>query len=309
MEYSPPPLFKQGPSAFARLIVFVTLALVLLVSDVRYRALEKLHQVIGTALYPLQQIALLPRDIALGIVDFFVTGSTLRAENQTLKTHNLALTLQTLKTTQLAEENEHLRSLLALAGRVKIGAVAAEIRYDAQDPFVQKIIIDRGSRHGIRAGSPVINENGVLGQVTRVYPLQSEATLLTDKDLAIPVQFTRTGLRGLIYGTSQDDFLNMRFISANADVQPGDELVTSGLDGVFPPGLPVAKVFKIERPAGGEFADVVCKPATPVRGANQLLVLHYQDPPLVAPASSSTTKTVPQTNKKSPPPALQKRRP
>ncbi len=308
MEYSPPPLFKQGPSARARLVVFVTLALVLLVADVRYRALEKLHQIIGTTLYPLQQIALLPRDIALGIVDFFASGATLRAENQTLKTHNLSLTLQTLQTTQLAEENDHLRALLALMPRFQLGAVTAEIRYDVQDPFVQKIIIDHGARHGVRAGSPVINEKGVLGQVTRVYPLQAEVTLLTDKDLAIPVQFSRSGLRGLVYGASSGDFLNVRFIASNADVLPGDELVTSGLDGIFPPGLPVAKVFKVERPANSEFANVVCKPATPVRGIGQLLVLHYQEPP-PTPAAASATNMPPSGQKNPASPATHKGRP
>jgi rod shape-determining protein MreC len=177
--------------------------------------------------------------------------------------------------------------------------VPAEIRYDAPDPFVHKVIINRGSHHDIQAGAPVVNEEGVLGQVTRVYPLHAEVTLLTDKDQAIPVQLTRTGMRGLIYGTSRGESLVLRFVSVNADIQPGDDIMTSGLDGIFPPGLPVAKVLKVDRQTSIEFAQVTCTPVALIRSTRQLLVLHYKDPPPIPAAPAFAPSQKPATLPKS----------
>jgi rod shape-determining protein MreC len=275
MEYSPPPLFKQGPSALARLIFFVLVALALLISDARFRTLEIVRGVLGAGLYPLQRVALVPRDIFMGAADLAVTSATLRVENDKLRAHNLQLSQQANDAAQLGAENTHLRNLLTLSQRMTTQSIPTEIQYDTRDPFTQKVVIGRGSQQGIRDGSPVVNEDGVIGQVTRVFPMQSEVTLLTDKDQAVPVQIVRTGLRSVIYGTPKGDALDLRFVPISADVLAGDELVTSGLDGVYPPGLPVAKVVRVDKQADTAFARVVCQPIAPVRGARDLLVLHY----------------------------------
>jgi rod shape-determining protein MreC len=276
MEYSPPPLFKQGPSALARLIILVMIALALLISDARFRTLEIVRGVLGAGLYPLQRAALVPRDIFMGAADLAVTSATLRNENTQLRARNLRLSQQANESAQLAAENAHLRSLLQLSQRSTIQSTPAEIQYDTRDPFTQKVVIGRGSQQGIQDGSPVVNEDGVIGQVTRVFPMQAEVTLLTDKDQAVPVQIVRTGLRSVIYGTPKGDSLDLRFVPISADVLAGDELVTSGLDGVYPPGLPVAKVVRVDKQADTAFAHVICLPIAQVRGAAQLLVLHYQ---------------------------------
>ncbi|BDC36748.1 rod shape-determining protein MreC [Paraburkholderia terrae] len=277
MEYSPPPLFKQGPSALARLIFFVLVALALLISDARFRTLEIVRGVLGAGLYPLQRAALVPRDIFMGAADLAVTGATLRGENDKLRTRNLQLSQQANQSAQLDAENSHLRNLLQLSQRMTTQSIPAEIQYDTRDPFTQKVVIGRGSQQGIRDGSPVVNEDGVIGQVTRVFPMQSEVTLLTDKDQAVPVQIVRTGLRSVIYGTPKGDALDLRFVPISADVLAGDELVTSGLDGIYPPGLPVAKVVRVDKQADTAFARVICQPIAPVRGARDLLVLHYEN--------------------------------
>jgi rod shape-determining protein MreC len=277
MEYSPPPLFKQGPSALARLIFFVLLALALLISDARFKTLEIVRGVLGAGLYPLQRAALVPRDMFMGAADLAVTGATLRGQNDVLRKKNLQLSLQANTSAELGAENEHLRSLLQLSQRMTTQSIPAEIQYDTRDPFTQKVIIGRGAQQGIQNGSPVVNEDGVIGQVTRVFPMQAEVTLLTDKDQAVPVQVVRTGLRSVIYGTPKGDTLDLRFVPISADLQAGDELVTSGLDGTYPPGLPVAKVVRVDKQADTAFARVVCLPVAPVRGARQLLVLHYQN--------------------------------
>src|ERR1700754_689711 len=275
MEYSPPPLFKQGPSALARLVMFVVLALALLISDARFRTLEIVRGVLGAGLYPLQRAALVPRDIFMGAADLAVTSATLRTDNTQLRARNLRLSQQANESAQLAAETAHLRALLQLSQRATIRSTPAEIQYDRRDPFTQKVVIGRGSQQGIQNGSPVVNEDGVVGQITRVFPLQAEVTRLTDKDQAVPVEVVRTGLRSVIYGTPKGDTLDLRFVPISADVVAGDELVTSGLDGVYPPGLAVAKVLRVDKQADTAFARVVCLPVAAVRGARQLLVLHY----------------------------------
>ena len=275
MEYSPPPLFKQGPSALARLVFFVLLALALLISDARFQTLEIVRGVLGAGLYPLQRAALVPRDIFMGAADLAVTSATLRSENDKLRTKDLQLSQQANTAAGLGAENAHLRALLQLSQRSTTQSLPAEIQYDTRDPFTQKVVIGRGAQQGIQNGSPVVNEDGVIGQVTRVFPLQAEVTLLTDKDQAVPVQIVRTGLRSVIYGTPKGDTLDLRFVPISADVQTGDELVTSGLDGVYPPGLPVAKVVRVDKQADTAFARVIGLPVASVRGARQVLVLHY----------------------------------
>jgi rod shape-determining protein MreC len=275
MEYSPPPLFKQGPSALARLIFFVVLAIALLISDARFSTLEIVRGMLGAGLYPLQRAALVPRDIFMGAADLAVTSATLRSENKKLADKNLELSVKAGDAAQLAIENAHLRALLNLQSRASTDETPAEIQYDTRDPFTQKVVIGKGSQQNIQDGAPVVTEDGVIGQVTRVFPLQSEVTLLTDKDQAVPVQIARTGLRSVIYGTPKGDTLDLRFVPISADVQAGDELVTSGLDGIYPPGLPVAKVLRVDKQADTAFARVVCVPIAAVRGARQLLVLHY----------------------------------
>jgi rod shape-determining protein MreC len=276
MDYSPPPLFRQGPPALVRLAVLVVLALALLISDARFRTLETVRAVLATGLYPLQRAALVPRDVALDIAQFFASNASLRTENARLAKQNLQLSLTTSQLQQADGENRHLRDLLQLQQRSAITTVPAEIQYDTRDPFTQKVIVDHGTEEGVQNGAPVVNENGLVGQVTRVYPYQSEVTLLTDKDQAVPVQLVRTGIRSVIYGTPRGDTLDLRFVPVSADVKAGDLLVTSGLDGIYPAGLPVARVARVDRQADTTFARVVCEPLVQVRGARQLLILHYQ---------------------------------
>ncbi|ODN64821.1 rod shape-determining protein MreC, partial [Burkholderia cenocepacia] len=260
MEYSPPPLFKQGPPALARLIFFVALAIALLVSDARFSTLEIVRGVLGTVLYPLQRAALVPRDLFMGAADLAVTGAALRHENDDLRKRNLQLSTQANQAAVLTQENAHLRAVLELRQHIATQSTPVEIQYDTSDPFTQKIVVGQGSQQGIQDGSPVVSEDGVIGQVTRVFPLQSEITLVTDRDLAIPVQVLRTGLRSVIYGTPKGDSLDLRFVPTSADLVAGDELVTSGLDGVYPPGLPVAKVVRVDKLADTAFARVTCAP-------------------------------------------------
>jgi rod shape-determining protein MreC len=175
---------------------------------------------------------------------------------------------------QLALENKQLRELLDLSKRLETKGQAAEVLYDAADPYTRKLIINKGMTDGIKASSPVMDEHGILGQVTHVLPLVSEVTLVTDREHSIPVLNTRTGARGVAYGESGGaPLLELRFMATNADIEVGDMLSTSGVDGIYPAGVLIGKVTKVERRAETAFARILCEPVGRVQGARHVMVL------------------------------------
>ena len=275
LDRSAPPLFNQGPSALSKLIFFSALALFLMVADARFHLVRPIRLAIGTVLYPVQWLALKP-------VQAMADGGRYMENLQTAQ-HNesearRALALQAERASQadaLANENARLRAMLQLRQTVPTPGRAAEVLYDAADPYTRKIVIDQGLSNGVVAGSPVIDEKGVLGQVTQVQPFTSEVTLVIDRDLSIPVQNMRTGARSVAFGdaNSRSGGLELRFMAANSDLQEGDLLATSGVDGVYPAGLPVAKIDRIERRADSGFARIYCIPLAQVTAARYVMVL------------------------------------
>lgn len=281
MEFSsPPPLFKQGASARAKVFFFALIAIALLVVDSRMQSLAMLRQLLGTALYPLQAAALMPRDALYRVGDYFTSQTRLEYENQAFQRQH-ADNARALQRAQFLEiENQQLRQLLAIREQLAVKSVASEILYDTRDPFTRKIVLDRGSQDGVAAGQPVIDATGIVGQVTRVFPFTAEVSLLTDNNQAIPVQVLRNGLRSVAYGRGQSGLLELRFMVANADIQNGDVLVTSGIDGVYPPGLAVARVIRVENKVADAFAHIVCEPLAGLGRHRQLLVLLTEAKPL-----------------------------
>lgn len=296
MEHSPPPFFKTGPSALARLLIFSALSLALLVTDARLRYLGAVREVASIIVYPLQRIAIAPAVVARRGAEFFVSNSALRAENARLVQESLSNAAQLLQFQALAAENNHLRGLLGTRERIDNEVRAAEILYAARDPFSRKIVLDQGSQQDVKEGQPVIDERGVVGQVTRVYPWVSEVTLITDKNQLVPVLNPRNGLRAVLAGTGNDGHLELQFVPLNADFQTGDQLVTSGIDGVYPPGLPVAQIANVERNAAYLFARIACRPLAGVNANKQVLVVGAarpipERPPEAAPPPARAKKS------------------
>lgn len=287
MEYQAPPFFKTGPTPFARLLIFSALSLALLITDARFDYLAPLRQFAAVILYPLQRIALVPASLARRAGEFFVTHSSLRAENARLAAENFANAGQLQELKALQAENARLRALLGARQRFGLTATAAEVVYAPRDPFSRKLVLDKGSRDDVRAGQAVVDERGLVGQVTRVYPWLSEVTLVTDKSHFVPVQNLRNGLRSMLSGTGSEGILELRFIPLNADYQIGDELVTSGIGGVYPPGVPVARISNVERNATQLFANITCTPLAAVSSHIQLLVLSAERHLPPAPAEDS----------------------
>lgn len=273
MPATPTPIFKRGPSLHVRLAIFALLSLILLVSDARFRYLEGIRTTFSVALYPLQRAAGLPGVLLTRAGEFFVTQSALYRENESLKHEALLGASRTLRLEALEAENAQLRRMIDSRLAPDRTPQLSTILYESRDAFTRKVIIDRGSAHDLRPGLAVIDHLGVLGQVTRVLPFVSEVSLVTDKSQSVPVQDVRSGLRAVTFGLGHDGGLELRFIPVNADIQNGDTLVTSGIDGTFPPGLPVAIVSNIERNAAFPFARITCKPVAGVSSFTQVSVL------------------------------------
>ena len=276
LERSAPPFFKQGPSALSRLAVFSALAVFLMVADARFQLTGPFRQAVATVLYPVQWLMLKPVEFATHGAGYFQSLQVAQDDLDTARRKMALMGQRANQAEQLAMENARLRKLLALRDRLETSSQAAEVVYDTADPFTRRVVVDRGQMGGVELGAPVMDEAGVLGQVTRVFPLVSEVTLLIDRDQAIPVLNVRTGVRGVAYGdpvAGHAGGMELRFMPANADIKEEDLLTTSGVDGLYPPGLPVARVVRVERRADSAFARIYCVPLAQVQGARHVVVL------------------------------------
>ncbi|MFM2055943.1 MAG: hypothetical protein RLY71_328 [Pseudomonadota bacterium] len=273
LDRTPPPFFRQGPSALTRVVFFASLAIFLMAADTRLGISQPMRSVVAAVLLPVERVLMLPVAMVTATEEYL---AGLDAARQAEAAARAALSNQAqrqLQLAQLEQENTRLRGLLGLKAHVTTRSLAAQVMYDAPDPYTRKVVIDAGRTQGVLLGSPVINEIGVLGQVTRVYPMTSEVTLLADRDAIIPVINARTQKRGVAYGHPGSGGMELRFMAGNADVQIGDTLSTSGLDGVYPAGYPVAKVAHVDRQADSSFAKIMLTPAALADGVRHVLVL------------------------------------
>ena len=271
-----PSFLRQGPSPVSKLILCSALALFLMVADARFKVTDPLRNLVALALYPVQWLMLKPVEAMGQSAGYLQALQRSQAEAAGARQALILMSERATQADQLLQENARLRGLLGLRDRLVTSAQAAQILYDSADPYTRRVVVDQGGSHGVEIGSPVMDESGVLGQVTRVYPYLSEVTLLTDREQAIPVLNSRTGARGVAYGdpaASHGGGMELRFVSANADVKEDDVLTTSGLDGVYPPGLPVARVLHVERRADSAFARIYCRPIAQIEGTRHVMLL------------------------------------
>lgn len=275
IDRTPPPFFRQGPSALTKLILCSALAIFLMVADNRFTVTRQLRAVLATALYYPQQVLLVPVQAVVG-GGAYLQGLQAALSDESAARSALAMQSERAsRVEQLITENEHLRALLNLRAGLQVRSQAAQVLYQASDPYSRKVVIDRGAANGVLLASPVINEAGVVGQVTRVFPLSSEVTLLVDKDAGIPVVNQRTLARGVAFGSAAvgSSGMELRFMAGNADVRVGDVLQTSGLDGIYPVGLPVANVVSVARKLDSGFARIDLVPDAEPDSARQVLVI------------------------------------
>jgi len=273
LERSPPPFFKQGTSALTKLVMFSALSFGLMFADQHYNIVQPARWVLSLIVFPVQWVALRPQALWDHFDDVFESKQDALSAVEQARSQLLNQSVRASQVEQLMLENRDLRQLLQLRERLGSPAMAAEVLYEAADPFTRKMILDKGALQGVQTSS-VMDEQGILGQVTRVHPLVSEITLVTDREHSIPVLNTRTGARGVAFGESGGaPLLELRYMATNADIEEGDMLTTSGVDGVYPPGIPVARVVKIERRADSVFARILCESLARVQGARHVMVL------------------------------------
>ena len=227
LDRTPPPFFRQGPSALTKLAFFSALAVFLMAADSRIKYIQPVRAALATALLPVQRALLVPVDLAEGGSDYFVGLQRAIAGERDARAKLVAQAERAARVEQLAAENARLRALLDLRPALIVKSRTAEVLYEATDPYSRKLFIDRGSAAGVLPGSPVINDSGVLGQVTRVYPLLSEVTLLADKDAAIPVLNPRTQQRSAAFGAGDGNVMELRSHLPTAESPSADNVLVN----------------------------------------------------------------------------------
>lgn len=275
VDRTPPPFFKQGTSALSKLLVLSTLSALLMVVDARRHWAEPVRQVVATVIYPLQWVAMQPLDATRWMGEYIGSLQAAQTEAEVARAELVRQVQRAAIVEHLSQENRELRSLLGMQERMPTQALGAQILYELPDPFTRRVVINVGLRHGIQAGSAVMDGFGVLGQVTRTHLLTSEVTLLVDRQQAIPVINTRTGRRSVAFGLSAHPapLLELRFESVNTETEVGDVLTTSGIDGVYPPGLPVATVTHVSATGAAGFARIEATPTARIDNALHILVV------------------------------------
>lgn len=244
-----------------------------MVLDHRQRRLDDLRAALSVVVYPVQVAVDLPVAAARWSAELLATRRRLQEENLRLRARNLLLEAQNQKLAALEAENARLRELLHASRRVGERVLIAELLAVDLDPYRHRVVLDKGSRDGVRPGQPLVDAHGVMGQVVQVGPLSSIAMLISDPGHAIPVQVNRTGLRAIAYGTGDSERLLLPHLPRTADLREGDLLVTSGLGGRFPPGYPVGSVTRIERDPEGAFTRAEALPAARLARAREVLLV------------------------------------
>lgn len=277
MELHVPDFFNRGPSPITRFAVFGSLALALLVTDGYLGTLQPLREGVARALQPVQYAATLPVRFVRVISGYVADQRVILRDVERLRARELRQGAALLRLEALEQENRELRALAQLPPQHQLTplrrGLISEIVSVGQDPFARRVLLNRGSDDGIQAGQVAVDANGVIGQVTRALPGLSELSLVTDQNQMVPVQVQRTGLRAVAYGLGREEAMEVRFLAANTDIRPGDRLLTSGLDGVYPAGLPVARVVRVDRGGTQNFARIICQPLGAPDRFRQVLLL------------------------------------
>ncbi|PZN31293.1 MAG: rod shape-determining protein MreC [Proteobacteria bacterium] len=267
------PIIARGPSLGARFFLLALVSIVVMVLDTRSGHLEAVRLWLGTAMSPLYVVVQAPFDFWGWLTGSFADRARLRAENEQLREELRTARVKLLEFEALVLENQRLRAIREASAGIGERTLIAEIIRVDLDPFRHRVRIDKGAREGVFKGQPVLDAHGIVGQVTRVDHYSAEVILISDSEHAIPVQVNRNGIRTIAVGTGEADKLNLPFLTADADVAPGDLLVSSGLDDVFPAGYPVARVFEVKRDPAATFAAVEAVPLAQLDRSREVLLL------------------------------------
>jgi rod shape-determining protein MreC len=289
-------LFAEGAVGTARLIAYLTLAMIVMVIDHRGGYLQSARALFGTLVEPAYRIAALPSDVARAGRLAVATQSQLVDENQSLREALLLAQVRLNRMSALSAQNDRLKKLLDVQKELGLGVKLARLIDIDLDPFRHRIVLDAGAEQSITVGQPVLDALGVVGQIVEVLPTTSVALLITDPTHAIPVMVRRTGLRTIAYGTGSIDRLQLPNIPISADIKVGDALVTSGLGGRFPAGFPVGEILDIRNDESGMFAAAIARPAAALDRSGEVLLLQDLPQPMGPPAPQESASGMPGTD-------------
>lgn len=248
-------------------------SLALFVLDSRFNYFASVRVTLATVLYPVQVVAALPSDLSNWTSEFFQDREQLRNRNNKLESMQLLSSMRLQKLQALERENMRLRELLGSSFRLTERVLVAELLTIDLDPSFQQVVVNKGKKDGVFIGQSALDANGVMGQVTEVYPFSSRIVLLTDPSHGIPIQINRNGLRAVATGRGLAMPLQLEHLPHNVDIREGDLLVTSGLGGRFPVGYPVGTVKSVHFPKGRAFAEIAIEPAAHLSTSRELLLV------------------------------------
>ncbi|HQT30419.1 MAG TPA: rod shape-determining protein MreC [Thiobacillus sp.] len=272
-------MFARQLGATARLLIWLLVGLACVIADSRYHALEGLRSGFSLLLQPVRETLRVPADVATELGGFFTRHRLLQNERDALRIERASLLASVHAGREISRENAELRALLKLQTRPGQQLVHAAMLYRGHDWFAQQLVLDQGGRAKLRPGLPVVDASGLVGQLSQVYASSSEVTLVSSPNQLTPVFIERTGQRGLVEGSGRG-VLELKYMPGNADVRVNDRLMTSGIDRVYPAGIPVARVTRVTHSQSGPYLRVACAPLAGLDRARAVLVLRA-DPPVV----------------------------
>lgn len=276
------PIFGAGPSLSLRFTLVLLLSVSSILYDAHTDSSVQIRNYLNTLVSPIQYLASLPQQGFDGLAKYASTKQSLLDENQKLKELQLLQNESLQKYEMLKAENDKLRALLATNLRSETKKQVAEIMAVASQPLAQTVVINKGSSDEVYQGQPVLDDLGVVGQVTSVGNNNSRVILVTDQTHAVPIRVMRNGVRGILAGTGNIQQMELVNLPHNTEIQVGDRLVTSGLGGVFPEGYPVAEVKVIFRDLSKPFMKVIAEPVAKVDRLKHILLLWHKSPEVEA---------------------------
>ena len=263
-------------------------SLLFIVCDYRLHQLDAIRNALSILVYPVQYIVSIPMRFNTTIVSF----QRLQEQNRALKQQKLIDKTRLLRFVALEKENIRLRALLEHSFTIGDHVLVAELVKGILDPYKHNVIVDKGLRFGVYTGQPVFDSFGVVGQISRAMPLNSEVILITDPGHAIPVTINRNDLRTIAIGSGQNSKLSLPFLPNNADVKPGDLLVTSGLGGKFPSGYPVATVSKVKTQPDKPFLKISADTSAHLNRSRELLIVWSDHTPIAIDPQNSQSQPI-----------------
>lgn len=278
-------LFRRGPGLGLKALTLLLVCGALMAAELDGERLSAPRQWLSTALTPIVWLNEVPTRVG-GIAEHFRSRKTLMRENAALKQRQLQLEAQLQKYAALNAENRRMRQLMDASKRLIDNVAIVDILSTNHDPYRQQVTLGKGQENGVYRGQALVDANGVLGQVIQLGKQTSVALLVTDPNHGIPVEVNRTGLQAIALGQGSGQPLRIPFLPANADIEPGDLIVSSSLGGRFPAGFPVARVAEVKRSPGGHFKEVLAVPAGRVGHGRQALLV-WSERPVIDPAQAN----------------------